>query len=432
VTVVPLVGKQTESVRLATARGNLWEGAVRSSKTVCSILAWLRFVRTGPAGPLMMIGKTERTLKRNIIDPIVEMVGKTRCRYRAGVGEVELFGRTIYLAGANDERAAEKLKGLTLAGAYCDEVTTYPATVFAMLLTRLSVTGARWFGTTNPAGSNHWLMADYLSRASLHLNRDGQVFRSQANDRLNLHRFSFKLEDNPTLDPEYVAQVKAENVGLFYRRNVLGEWVLAEGAVYSMWDPARHVVDKLPEITRWIACSLDYGTANPFHAGLLGVGLDERLYLTSEWRWDSRREHLQLTDVEYSQRLRGWLATVPVPTTKKRGVHPERTIVDPSAASFRVQLRRDGIRAMLGDNAVMDGIRTVSSLLALDLLKVHASCTELIRELPGYAWDDKASERGEDAPLKIDDHGPDMLRYGVHTTRTAWRSLLPAGLGLAA
>jgi PBSX family phage terminase large subunit len=432
VTVAPLVGKQRESVRLATARGNLWEGAVRSSKTVCSILRWLQFVRQGPPGPLMMVGKTERTLKRNIIDPIVEMVGARRCRYKAGVGEVELFGRTVYLAGANDERAAEKLKGLTLAGAYCDEVTTYPASVFAMLLTRLSVKGAAWFGTTNPAGSNHWLMRDYLSRASLHLTRDGTILRSEADDRLNLHRFSFKLEDNPTLDPEYVAQVKAENVGLFYRRNVLGEWVLAEGAVYSMWDEARHLVDELPPITRWLACGLDYGTTNPFHAGVLGLGVDGRLYLTREWRWDSRREHRQLTDVEYSERLREWLSTVPIPTTDLRGVDPEYVIVDPSAASFRVQLYRDGIRARLGDNAVLDGIRTVSSLLALDALRVHTSCTELAREMPGYSWDDKASERGEDAPLKVDDHGPDMLRYAVHTTRSIWRGLLRDQVPLAA
>ncbi|TYK47165.1 PBSX family phage terminase large subunit [Actinomadura decatromicini] len=431
-TVVPLVGKQTESIRLATARGNLWEGAVRSSKTVCSILRWLQFVRQGPPGPLMMIGKTERTLKRNIIDPIVEMVGKSRCRYRAGAGELELFGRLIYTAGANDERAAEKLKGLTLAGAYCDEVTTFPQTAFAMLLTRLSVEGAAWFGTTNPAGSNHWLMRDYLSRARLHLTRDGETLRSNGDDRLNLHRFSFKLEDNPTLPAEYVAQVKAENVGLFYRRNVLGEWVLAEGAVFSMWDEARHVVDDLPPILRWLCAALDYGTTNPFHAGMLGVGEDRRLYLTREWRWDARREHRQLSDVEYSQRLREWMATVPRPGETRRGVDPEYVIVDPSAASFRVQLRRDGVTARLGNNSVLDGIRTVSSLLALDLLRVHSSCIELAREMPGYSWDDKASARGEDAPLKVDDHGPDMLRYGVHTTRSAWRPMLPASLPIAA
>jgi PBSX family phage terminase large subunit len=432
VILAPLVDKQRESVRLATARGNLWEGAVRSSKTICSILRWLQFVRTGPAGPLLMSGKTERTLKRNIIDPIVEMVGKQRCRYKAGAGEVELFGRTIYVAGANDERAAEKLKGLTLAGAYCDEVTTYPQSFFAMLLTRLSVEGAQWFGTTNPAGSNHWLMRDYLARASLHLTRGGEVLRTSTDDALDLHRFSFQLTDNPSLPAAYVRQVEAENVGLFYRRNVLGEWVLAEGAVYAMWDQDRHVVDEVPAITRWLACSLDYGTTNPFHAGVLGVGTDGRLYLTREWRWDSRREHRQLTDVEYSARLREWLTTVPVPGTTLTGITPEYTIVDPSAASFRVQLYRDGVTARLGDNAVLDGIRTVSSLLALDALRVHTSCVELAREMPGYSWDDKASERGEDAPLKVDDHGPDMLRYGVHTTRSLWRPLLRKAAALAA
>lgn len=430
--VVPLVGKQAESVRLATARGNLWEGAVRSSKTVCSILRWLQFVRTGPPGPLMMVGKTERTLKRNIIDPIVEMVGRDRCRYRAGAGEVELFGRTVYTAGANDERAADKLKGVTLAGAYGDEITTWPQSFFAMLLTRLSIEGAAWFGTTNPGGSNHWLMRDYLSRASLHLTRDGETLRTDGDNTLSLHRFSFQLEDNPTLPADYVAQVKAENVGLFYRRNVLGEWVLAEGAVYDMWRDDKHVVDDLPPIVRWLAASVDYGTTNPFHAGILGVGEDRRLYLTREWRYDSRREHRQLSDAEYSQRLRDWMTRVPRPGETRIGIQPEYVIVDPSAASFRIQLRRDGIRTRAGDNEVLDGIRTVSSLLALDRLRVHSSCTELIREIGAYSWDDRASERGEDKPLKVDDHGPDMLRYAAHTTRTAWRPMLPAGLALAA
>lgn len=416
-----LVGKQAESVRLATARGNLWEGAVRSSKTVCSILRWLRYVREGPAGPLLMVGKTERTLKRNIIDPITEMVGARRCRYKVGAGEVELFGRRIYVCGANDELATEKIKGLTLAGAYCDEVTTYPESFFAMLTTRLSVEGAQYFGTTNPANKNHWLLRDYLSRAALHLTGDGRTVRSEAPNRVDLHRFSFRIDDNPNLPADYVAALKAENTGLFYRRNILGEWILAEGAIYDMWDPDRHVVNALPIITRWLACSMDYGTTNPFHAGVLGVGVDHRLYLTREWRWDSRAQRRQLTDVEYSARLREWLTEVPVPGTDLRGVHPDYVIVDPSAASFRVQLYRDGLSARLGDNAVLDGIRTVSSLFALDRLRVHDSCTALIDEIPGYSWDPKVSEEGRDEPIKIDDHGPDMLRYGVHTTRSAWR-----------
>ncbi|CAL9662752.1 hypothetical protein [Streptomyces sp. enrichment culture] len=86
---------------------------------------------------------------------MVQMLGKKRVDYRAGAGEVTILGRLIYVAGAHDERAADKIKGLTLAGAYLDEVTTYPESFFKMLETRLSVEGAQWFGTTNPEGPNH-------------------------------------------------------------------------------------------------------------------------------------------------------------------------------------------------------------------------------------------------------------------------------------
>lgn len=422
--VAPLVGKQRESVRLATARGNLWEGAVRSSKTVCSIIKWLQFVRTGPPGNLLMVGKTERTLKRNIIDPIEAMVGKQRCKYRSGVGELDLFGRTIYTAGAHNELAVDKIKGLTLAGAYGDELTTWPETFFSMFLTRLSVPGAQWFGTTNPDSKNHWLNKNYLKRAKLHLTRDGEIIESNAGDALNLHRFSFQIADNPNLTAEYVESLKAENAGLFYKRNVLGEWVLAEGAIYDMFDPDRHVVDILPTIVRWIALGIDYGTSNPFHAGLLALGSDGVLYVPGDWRYDGRKAKRTKTDAEYSQLLRGWLAAFKHPHSPVVGVRPEWTVVDPSAASFVTQLYRDGLTPRLADNAVLDGIRTVMSLFALDQLKIHSSCGDLIDETTGYAWDPDASAKGDDEPLKVDDHGPDQLRYAVRTTEAVWRPQL--------
>jgi len=420
--VVPLVGKQRESVRLATARGNIWEGAVRSSKTVCSILHWLRYVRTGPSGNLLMTGKTERSLKRNIIDPIQEMVGQRRCRYRVGAGELDLFGRTIYVAGANDERAADKIKGITLAGAYCDEVTTYPESFFSMLGTRLSVDDAQWFGTTNPEGPNHWFKKNYLDRAKLHLTREGRIVESAAPDALDLHRFTFQLADNPTLSHAYVEALKREYVGLFYRRFVLGEWVLAQGAIYDMWDPDRHVVRELPRIDRWIGLGVDYGTVNPFAALLLGVGADRKLYFTNEYRYESRTQRRQLTDLEYSQRLRDWLARIPHPGAPNvLGVHPPWTVVDPSAASFVTQLHRDGLTPTLADNSVLDGIRLVSSLLAGEQLAVHESCAGWIEEAPGYSWDDKAAAKGIDQPVKNDDHSLDAGRYDLRTTEAAWR-----------
>jgi len=432
VTVAPLVDKQRRSVELANARINIWEGSVRSSKTVSSMLRWARYVRTGPPGNLAMIGKTHDTLKRNIIDPMTEMLGENRCRHNRGERELMLLGRRVYLAGANDQKAEDKIRGLTLSGAYVDEVSLLPPGYWAMLLSRLSVDGAKVFGTTNPDNPNHWLMRDYLKRPRVHLRHDGTVAVDRHAD-LDLARFSFRLIDNPTLSDAYVRSLEAEYTGLWRKRFILGAWVLAEGSIYDGFDSepgGPHVITALPDIDEWVL-AVDYGTHNPFVALLIGLGADDRIYVAREWRWDSRAKLRQLTDAQYSTELRAWLPGL----RPSLGVRPDPTavIVDPSAASFIAQAYRDSWVGVTGaDNTVADGLRSVASLLAADRLKVHASCTGLIEEMTGYVWDEKAAEKGEEKPLKIDDHGPDALRYGVMGTRRWWRWWLTDDCGAEA
>lgn len=421
--IQPLTGKALRSVHAADARFNIWEGAVRSSKTVASTFAWMQYVRTGPPGPLAMLGKTERTLKRNVLDPIIEMVGSKRARYLAGSGEFHLFGRKIYTAGANNITAVEKIQGLTLAGAYGDEVATWPEELWNMLGTRMSVPGARFYGTCNPAGPVHWLKL-WLDRASKWITHEGDTTTTGSGDLLDLHRFSFTLDDNPHLAPDFVQSLKRQYVGLFHKRYIQGLWVPAEGAVYDMFDTDKHVVTQPPAVSRWLAVGVDHGTRNPFHAVNLGItdGPHPKLHITREWRWDSAQKRRQLSDVEYSRELRTWIG-------KDR---PEWVIVDPSAAAFRVQLHHDGLRTFAASNEVLPGINTLASLFAVDLLDIHESCPELIRELQGYSWDDKAAEKGIDQPLKVADHGPDAARYETHSTRMSWQPMLRADLHLAA
>jgi PBSX family phage terminase large subunit len=423
------------------ARINLWEGSVRSSKTISSLLAWLEYTRTGPAGNLAMIGKTERTLKRNVIDPLIEMLGPKRCRYVAGAGELWILGRRVYVAGANNEASVSKIQGLTLAGAYVDEVTTMPESFWSMLLTRLSVDGAQLFGTCNPDNPNHWLMKGFLKRARIWLRHDGTVVTSDDPDALDLTRFSFRLSDNPHLSAEYIAALAAEFTGLWRKRYIEGLWVLAEGAIFDTFDPTPgngHVVTTLPRIDRWVL-AIDYGTTNPFVALLIGLGRDDRLYVAREWRWDSRAKHRQMTDGEYSTALRRWLDELDPPDNEDLpgrlpGARtPEKIIYDPSAASFGVQLWRDGWTGVhTADNTVGDGIRTVSTLLSAGRLKIHESCSGLIAEQTSYVWDEKAAEKGVEQPLKVDDHGPDAERYGVMGTRSWWRHWIASPLDEAA
>lgn len=417
--VEPLTGKAKETALLCTARINVFEGAVRSAKTVSSLVAWIKFVRTAPPGPLLMAGRTERTLKRNIIDPLVEMLGQSRCRLVAGSGELHMLGRRIYLVGADNESSQEKIRGLSLVGAYLDETTTVPQSFFTMLLTRLSIPGSLLITTTNPASHRHWLKTDYLDKARVHIDRDGRRIDYDAAERLNLHRFTFKLADNPHLPPSYVADLEKEFTGLLRRRLVLGEWCIAEGAVYDMWDEDLHVIDQIPELRAIVSVGVDYGTANPTHAVMLGLSKDNRLVVMREYRNDPKKTHHSLTDSELSDEVRAWI-----------GAHtPQWVAVDPSAASFKLQLYRDGLTNVVdADNSVLDGIRVVMSLLATGRLVVHRSCTELLDEIPTYGWDSKASEKGDDKPVKLDDHGCDALRYAVVTTEAIWRSWLPSAL----
>ena len=89
------------------------------------------------------------------------------------------------------------------------------------------------------------------------------------------------------------------------------------------------------------------------------------------------------------------------------------------------------IRKALGETR-KDWIRTVSSLLTTEDLYIHESAVGLIDEIPGYSWDDEAAERGEDKPIKENDHSCDALRYGLRTTEALWRPHLPTRLEVAA
>ncbi|MFJ6074660.1 PBSX family phage terminase large subunit [Streptomyces sp. NPDC093065] len=404
---LPLSRKQLRSIGQATRRINVWHGSVRSGKTIASLLAFVIAVAgAGPSGLIIICGRSLQTIERNCLEPLQDraLFGPLARHivHTRGATTATILGRTVHLIGAADARAEGRLRGLTAQLAYVDEGTLLPEGFFVQLLARLSVPGARLYLTTNPDSPRHWLKTGYLDRAA----------------DLDLASWHFKLSDNPSLSAEYVASLAAEYVGLWRRRMIDGAWVVAEGAIYDMWDEDRHVVTQLPDMRRYW-CGIDYGTTNPTSAILLGEGVDNRLYVAAEWRHDSRATHRSMTDAQYSTAIRAWLDGL--------DIVPEWTFIDPSAASFSTQMWQDGHPGLArASNEVADGIRSVSSLLAADRLLVHESCEGLLDELPGYSWNPKATERGEDAPLKVDDHSADALRYAVHSTAHEWRHLLTA------
>ncbi|WP_413757202.1 PBSX family phage terminase large subunit [Streptomyces sp. MMBL 11-3] len=413
--------KQILSFYAANRRINLWEGAVSSGKTIASLWAWLTFVESAStSGELVMIGKTRDAVYRNALQPLMNYEIfedlSLQVDYNPGAPTARIFGRLVHVIGANDVKSENKIRGMTCVGAYVDEATLLPETFWDMLRTRMRAPGARIFATTNPDSPTHWLREKFIDEPEV---------------RRSMKVFSFELDDNIHLTADYVEETKRMYSGLFYRRFILGEWCAAEGAVFDMFDRSRHVVDILPPITRWLSLGIDYGTSNPTHAVLLGMGSDGCLYAAADWRYDGRKAQRQITDLETSERLREWLGSVRPPGTRERGIRPGMVAVDPSAASFHAQLRRDGLAPRPAHNKVLSGVRILMALFAADKLRVHSSCKELLKEIDGYVWDPKATERGEDAPLKQNDHGVDALRYAVKTTQHIWRPQIDIPLSQA-
>jgi PBSX family phage terminase large subunit len=422
----PPTGKLLRSVLDSTGRLNLWDGSVRSAKTITSLWRWMQFVTLEAApGPLAMVGQTLDSLRRNVLEPMAELFGEGVVEDRTrSYRQVRIGSRLAHCMGASDSRAERKVRGLTLAGVYVDEASLVSEQLFSRLVDRMSAPGAKLFMTTNPESPTHWLNRKWRLRAR----------------EVDLRLFHFTLDDNPWLDPAYVAHVRASYSGVWYRRYVLGEWVTAEGAVWPSFDPRRHVTAQLPPQLLHLRLPVDYGTVNPLAGLLIGVGVDPadpgpdgerdyaRLYVAREWRWDSQERQQQLTDVAYSSRLRAWMAggyQAPpwqTPAGPVEAGPPERVVVDPSAASFITQLQGDRVYGVEGaDNRVADGLRVVDSLWNLDRLRVHPSCSGLIEEVPGYEWDEKAVGHGEERPVKAQDHSCDALRYGVMSLWHVWR-----------
>lgn len=197
-------------------RLNIFEGSVRSGKTYISMIMWAFWVAGSPRGrSYLMCGKTLTTLKRNVLEPLREILGDS-FSYSVTQKEGMLFGRKIYLEGAANSESESKIRGMTLMGAYCDELTLFSEDFFVMLLSRLSEDGAKLFATTNPDMPNHWVKRDYLD-----------------NKNVDLLSIQFALEDNSFLSKAYVEQLKREFTGVFYDRFILGKWVAAEGRIYE-------------------------------------------------------------------------------------------------------------------------------------------------------------------------------------------------------
>ena len=199
--------------------------------------------------------------------------------------------------------------------------------------------------------------------------------------------------------------------GLAYKRNYLGLWCLAEGAIFDFFDTDIHVLNRAPRAAEYWIAGIDVGTVNAFACVLIGVSTGRheqsgrKLWVEKEYYWNSREKGRQKTNAEYADDVQAFLEPYGV----------KQIYIDPSAAAFKEELRRRRMHPIDANNDVLYGINKVSSEMQRGNLFILDDCKNTIKEFQSYVWDEKKAKMGIDAPLKVNDHCTDAVRYCIAT-----------------
>lgn len=376
--------KQREFVLEANHRWNFKGGATRSGKTYLDF-RWIIPIRirerVGKDGLTVILGVTKSTIERNVLEPMRNLYGDTLVGSISSDNTVWLFGEKCYCLGAEKVSQVSKIRGASIKYCYGDEVADWSEEVFELLKSRLDKEYSCFDGTFNPQYPGHWLKQ--------FLDSDADIFSQ-----------TYTIDDNPFLPESFKENLKKEYAGtVFYDRYILGQWVLAEGLIYKLED--YNLVDDAPDHGEYYI-SVDYGTLNPFSAGLWCWD-GKTATRIREYYYSGRDNRSNKTDEEYYAELEKLAGELNI----------KYVIIDPSAASFiEVIKRHHRFLVRKAKNDVIPGIATTARFLQDGTIKIHRSCKDAIREFGLYRWDDSATE---DKPIKENDHAMDDIRYFVMT-----------------
>lgn len=395
------------------ARHRILEGAVRSSKSFVANDIALKEIQELPPCNVLISGYSISSAARNVVSEWREMIdpkGRGLFRNRKegkddylSINWRGLKNKRFYIRGAAKESDFKQIQGSTFGYWLNDEASRHHETFVDMAMTRLSLPFSKSIWTTNPDSPFHYIKTRFLDNK--------EIYKEDRKGFSEFKSWKFFLRDNPSLTKEYIEGLKRIYSGVFYKRFIQSLWVIAEGTIYDFFDDSIHVLSRyqLPKAESYVI-GIDYGTSNPTCFILFGINMNAhpKIWAEREYYFDSRRSQRQKTDSEYSIDLRKFIG--------KENKEISKIILDPSAASFKVQLIKDGFYSVKdASNDVLDGIRTQSRMLKLGEYAICNECTQTIADYNAYVWDSKAQLRGEDKPLKQNDHTKDVERYVLYT-----------------
>ncbi|AJE80289.1 MULTISPECIES: PBSX family phage terminase large subunit [Bacillus] len=366
-------------------------GAKRAGKTFVLLLTFLAHVSKYQNMGLSFIigGATQAAIKRNVLNDMELILGKELRLDKSNA--VEIFGNRVYCFDGANADSWKKARGFTSAGAFLNEATALHDSFVKEVISRCSYKGAVVMMDTNPENPMHTVKTDYIDK-------DGQMLKS---GRLNIRSFHFSLFDNNFLDPEYVESIVASTPsGMFTDRDIHGYWVAPEGVIYKDFNKDIHYIsleeleNRRVNFKKYFA-GVDWGYEHP--GSIVVIGQDDQGYFYLLEEHAKRHEEIDYW-VKVAKGVKERYGNINFYCDSARPEHVQR-------------FRREKLRALNADKAIVSGIEEVARLLKRNELFIVKDKVELFKkEIFMYVWNPKTGD-----PVKEWDDVLDALRYALYS-----------------
>lgn len=420
------LGEQQQNyLRTAHAPINLAYGSVASGKNFTEAARLAVYLALEPWGyeksPFIFGGASTKAIKRIVLNDLFELIGPENYSYKENDGSGRIFNRDFYSFGAAKANSHEPMRGINAGGGMVTELTLAHKNFWDELQMRVRLPGAMIFADTNPGAPNHYVKTDLIDSLDLAKPLSEKVQRLYPNARSMLHVYHFLMKDNPFImrNPGYMDKLLAMYPPgtVLFKRMIEGLFVMAQGRVYDAYDD-HCLIDEndLPTEYDQVLVGIDYGTQNSCVFLLIGVK-DNVYYIIREYFYSGRLIGVQQTNSQYLQDFKRFIQGNPSGSPCQAfSAYPNAVFADPSAASFILELSRDGFPMEKADNSVLPGLQHLNSMYASGYIRVcRQGCPQFDAETRAYGWDPVALLRGEEKPLKSGDHGQDAGRYAIFT-----------------
>lgn len=297
-----------------------------------------------------------------------------------------LFGVQVCCTGHDDSGQLPAITGMTSFGAYINEAAFAKKEVFLQIIKRCSADigfNAHIIADTNPQAPVHYLKKDFIDKA------DGRRIKA----------FHWQLDDNTFLPESYKQNIIATTpTGVFFDRDILGQWATAEGIVYMDFDEKIHVIDALPssdQIIRYYA-GVDWGYEHPGSIVL---------FAQCRGGYD-----VIVKEITSQHKLIDWWVDEAKKIVSEYGFGIP--FYCDSAEPDKIKaLQNENIWAVMANKTISSGIEYVAKRVKTRKLFIYrGAAREILNELYAYVWDEKTG-----LPVKVNDHVMDAVRYGAYT-----------------